>query len=117
MELPSSEDHLTISGLHSGTTYTVEVSADLVTGETSEIIREDIPISVESGVSLVAIVLFDFSDVTAIFKLMMVVTVGWMSSGYARTDYKSILFIGCVDRGERVEGSSDRLCSTSALYD
>nr|CAD7265074.1 unnamed protein product [Timema shepardi] len=126
LELPSSEDHLTISGLHSGTTYTVEVSADLVTGETSEIIREDIPISgsftnltspIAIVISLVAIVLFDFSDVTAIFKLMMVVTVGWMSSGYARTDYKSILFIGCVDRGERVEGSSDRLCSTSALYD
>nr|CAD7204170.1 unnamed protein product [Timema douglasi] len=34
LELPSSEDHLTISGLHSGTTYTVEVSAVLVTGET-----------------------------------------------------------------------------------
>nr|CAD7450024.1 unnamed protein product [Timema bartmani] len=45
LELPSSEDHLTISGLHSGTTYTVEVSAVLVTGEISEIIREDIPIS------------------------------------------------------------------------
>nr|CAD7430332.1 unnamed protein product [Timema monikensis] len=45
LELPSSENHLTISGLHSGATYTVEVSAVLVTGETSEIIREDIPIS------------------------------------------------------------------------